>query len=82
MASVAGLTQHYYLQFGNTFPKGETGELKSQLYRCLNAEYIYETKFKDLYAVCDELTKMITSFIAYLNTSNFKGQKFKDRSDA
>ncbi len=72
------------LEFINslTIAKGETGELKSQLYRCTDAGYISETKFKELYSACDELTKMITSFIAYLNKLDFKGQKFKDRTNA
>lgn len=71
------------LEFVNflTISKGETGELKSQLYRYIDAGYVSEKIFNDLYALCDEITKMITSFIAYLNKSDFKGQKFKDRKN-
>jgi len=32
-----------------------------------------------LYNLPNELTKMITSFISYLNKSKIKGQKFKNR---
>jgi four helix bundle protein len=69
------------LEFINslTIAKGETGELKSQLYRCLDNRYITQNLFNDLYNLADELTKMITSFINYLNKSKFKGQKFKNR---
>jgi four helix bundle protein len=64
---------------GLSISKGETGELKSQLYRCLDNKYINEAKFKELYSDADILTKKITNFIAYLNSSKIKGQKFKNR---
>ena len=62
-----------------TIAKGETGELKSQLYRFLDNKYVTQKLFDELYNLADELTKMITSFIIYLNKSKFKGQKFKNR---
>ena len=69
------------LEFINslTIAKGETGELKSQLYRCLDNNYITQNLFDELYNLADQLTKMITSFISYLNKSKIKGQKFKNR---
>jgi len=69
------------LEFINSLSiaKGETGEFKSQLYRCLDNKYITQKLFNELYNLADELTKMITSFINYLNKSNIKGQKFKNR---
>jgi four helix bundle protein len=69
------------LEFINslTTSKGETGELKSQLYRCLDNKYIAQKNFDELYALADEITKMLTGFINYLNKSKIKGQKFKDR---
>ena len=63
-----------------TIAKGETGELKSQLYRCLDNKYISQNLIDELYNLADELTKMITSFINYLNKSKIKGQKFKNRN--
>jgi|SRR5687768_1910961 len=60
--------------------KGEIGELKSQLYRCLDNRYITQELFDELYNLANELTKMITSFINYLNKSKIKGQKFKNRT--
>lgn len=59
--------------------KGETGELKSQLYRCLDNKYISEHLFAELYQLADEITKMLTGLISYLNKSGVKGQKFKNR---
>ena len=59
--------------------KGETGELKSQLYRCQDASYISKEIFDTLYKDTDEVARMIASFIEYLNTSDIRGQKFKNR---
>ncbi len=69
------------LEFINslTISKGETGELKSQLYRCLDNKYISQKLFNELYNLANEITKMITVFINYLNKSKIKGQKFKNR---
>jgi four helix bundle protein len=63
-----------------TIAKGENGELKSQLYRSLDNNYISQQLFEELYSLADQLTKMITGFINYLNQSKIKGQKFKNRS--
>jgi four helix bundle protein len=70
------------LEFINalTTAKGEAGELKSQLYRGLDNNYFSEETFQQLYSLADEITKMITTLIHYLNKSGFKGQKFKDRT--
>jgi four helix bundle protein len=70
------------LEFINslTIAKGETGELKSQLYRSLDNHYFSQQLFEELYSLANQLTKMITSFINYLNKSNIKGQKFKERN--
>ena len=62
-----------------TIAKGEIGELKAQFYRCLDNNYIAQQMFAELYNLADELTKMITSFISYLNKSKIRGQKFKNR---
>ena len=70
------------LEFINSlgYSKGEVGELKSKLYRSLDNKYITQEIFDDLYSKADVLTKKITAFISYLNTSNIKGQKFKNRT--
>ncbi len=69
------------LEFINslTIAKGEVGEYKSQLYRGLDYQYFTKELFHDLYSLADELTKMITSFVSYLNKTTVKGQKFKNR---
>lgn len=70
------------LEFINSlgYSKGEVGELKSQLYRSLDNQYISQEKFDDLYSKADLITKKITAFITYLNSSKIKGQKFKNRN--
>ena len=59
--------------------RGETDELKSQLYRGLDNKYFSEEQFSEFYFLAEEVTKMDTSLINYLNKSNIKGQRFKDR---
>ena len=63
-----------------SYSKGEVGELKSQLYRCKDNNYITQGLFDELYNQADILTKKLTSFITYLNSSKIKGQKFKNRN--
>ena len=69
------------LEFINSlsYSKGEIGELKSQLYRCIDNKYISQEVFNTLYQKADILAKKIYAFITYLNTSKTKGQKFKNR---
>jgi four helix bundle protein len=69
------------LEFINflTISKGSVGEVKSQLYRALDRNYFSQDLFDEFYNKADVLTKRITSFINYLNNSDFKGQKFKNR---
>jgi four helix bundle protein len=62
-----------------TTAKGEAEELKSQLYRGLDMRYFSEAVFNELYAEADILVKKIGAFISYLNKSNIRGQKFKER---
>ena len=71
------------LEFINslTVAKGEIGELKSQLYRALDCHYLTQEKFDKLYENANLLTKKTTSFINYLNKTNIRGQKFKNRTN-
>jgi four helix bundle protein len=57
--------------------KGSVGELKSQLYRCIDAEYIEQIEFDNLYRLSDDISKMSASLISYLNNSELKGLKFR-----
>lgn len=77
-----GFERASQLEFINSlsYSKGEVGELKSQLYRCSDNNYISPETFNDLYSKADKLTKKIAAFISYLNSSKIKGQKFKTRT--
>ena len=70
------------LEFLNflSIAKGSAGEVKSQLYRALDRGYINSDKFDELYLLAEEISKMIGSFMDYLNKSNLKGTKFKGRT--
>jgi four helix bundle protein len=69
------------LEFVNSLgvSKGECGELKSQLYRCLDDGYITEEEFTDLYKHVDLVSAKIAKLIDYLNACELKGLKYKGR---
>ena len=77
-----GFERNSRLEFLNSLSisKGECGELKSQLYRALDNEYVTTLEFDDLYADLDLEIKKLASFIAYLNQSTIQGLKFKGRT--
>ena len=54
-------------------------ELKSQLYRILDYKLIEQNEFDHLYLKADNCSAKIYSFMDYLNKSQQKGLKFKDR---
>lgn len=62
-----------------TYSKGSAGEVKSQLYRALDRKYISQEQFHQLYEKADLIGKKTGPFINYLNTSEHKGTKFKNR---
>lgn len=76
-----GFERSSRLEFLNSLSisKGELGELKSQLYRCADDQYISQEEFAELYSEADIASKKIASFIIYLNSTKQKGLKFKDR---
>jgi four helix bundle protein len=79
-----GFERNSRLEFLNSLSisKGESGELKSQLYRAIDDDYLNKIEFDELYEDTDKVSKKIANFVKYLNTSKIKGLKFKDRADA
>jgi len=63
-----------------SYSKGSSGEVKSQLYRATDRKYFTQTIFDRLYNKTNVLGNKIGSFIVYLNHSEFRGTKFKDRT--
>jgi len=70
------------LEFINylSIAKGSAGEVKSQLYRLSDRKYISKEKFDELYKMADEIANMLGGWMNYLNKSNIKGTKFKNRT--
>ncbi len=59
-----------------TIARGSSGEVKSQLYRVFDRNYLNEQTFDDLLKKAKDITKMLNGFIKYLNSSEYKGSKF------
>ncbi len=57
--------------------KGSAGEVRSQIYRLYDCEYITEEMFLDLKVKYENLSGKIKNFITYLNKKDFKGNKFQ-----
>jgi four helix bundle protein len=57
--------------------KGSAGEARSQLYRALDQSYITRKEFDTEYEKLLELSRKIKSFMSYLSSSGYKGQRFK-----
>lgn len=76
-----GLGRQSNVEFINflTISYGSALEVKSQLYRALDRNYLPKTKFDELELLIDELGKINASRITYLNRNAFRGQKFKAR---
>ena len=56
--------------------KGSNGEVRSQLHRAQDRNYIPAEKFEELKSGCILLSKKITSFIKYLKDSEQKGFRY------
>jgi len=62
--------------------KGSNGEFRSQLYRCLDRKHIAQDECDELYQKNIILGNKIMSFIIYLQSSPFKGQRHKTNNSS
>ena len=61
--------------------KGSCGEVRSQLYRALDRNFINEEEFKAINNEYIILAKNISGFMNYLKNSEHKGNKFNRNKD-
>lgn len=61
------------------YAKGSCGEVKSQVCRAIDQEYVTSNDYNELYNGYDNLAAKIAGFITYLNRSSIKGEKFRNR---
>lgn len=59
--------------------KGPVNESKSQLYRAFDYGLITQQVLEKYYQQADVIAAKIGAFIIYLNKTEIRGQKFKDR---
>ena len=59
--------------------KGSCGELRSQLYRAIDRNYINQTEFHTIFAQSIKISSLIQKLINYLENSDLKGSKYKEK---
>ena len=57
------------------YAKGSSGELRSQLYRALNRQYLNQIEFDELYQLATRISGLLQKFIEYLLQTNIDGTR-------
>lgn len=58
--------------------KGSAGEVRSQLYRALDQQYLSAAEFEVVVGKLRQINAGIANFMSYLKESDLKGTKFKE----
>ena len=61
--------------------KGSCGELRSQLYRAMDRNYIDQNEFDTIFAQSIKISSLIQKLINYLENSDLKGSKYKEKDN-
>lgn len=73
-------TRAEFIQFPG-YSKGSCGELRSQLYRAFDRNFISEKEFDDLKILALQISGLIQNFISYLQNSEVAGVRKRLRSN-
>ncbi|QIX62649.1 four helix bundle protein [Hymenobacter sp. BT18] len=65
-----------FLQFLG-IAKGSAGEVRSQLYRAFDQQYLTHAEFEMLTAQTDEISRLIKGLQKYLNATTVRGERYK-----
>jgi four helix bundle protein len=58
--------------------KGSIGEVRSQLYVALDAGFLDQVHFNELFGSAEEASRLIAGFMRYLQQSEMRGRKTSD----
>ena len=70
-----------FLQFLSN-AKGSCGEVRCQLYVAMDENYLSATEFNQLQERAEEISRLLSGFMAYLRDSELRGTKFKKPAGA
>jgi hypothetical protein len=57
--------------------KGSCGEVKCQLYIALDSGYISQLEFNQGYKLCEEVSRLLQSFVKKVKTGSHSGLQYK-----
>ena len=59
------------------YAKGSCGELRSQLYRTLDFDFLSQIEFNELMIMTESISRLLQKFIRYLQATNVAGERAK-----